>query len=68
MTVHRPQPSETGFTLLVVLVALSILAITLAVLLPVFSSVAESRNRLEDERTAIALARSSSTYSAARSR
>jgi len=47
-----------GFTLLEVLVALTVLSISLAALLPVFSTVAKSEGRLADERFAITLARS----------
>lgn len=54
----RRDHRTTGFTLLEILVALTVLAITLAALLPIFSNVVKNQDRLAQERTAIALAES----------
>jgi general secretion pathway protein I len=49
---------QGGFTLLEVLVALSVLAISLGVLVPVFSGTLERQAALADQKTATALAES----------
>ena len=53
---RRTSSNGAGFTLLETLVALAVLSLTLAVLLPIFSNAFKNEDRLIDERTAIALA------------
>ena len=50
--------AQAGFTLLEVLVALAILAISLGVLVPVFSDTLDRQLAMADQKTASALARS----------
>jgi len=52
------RPSEAGFTLLEVLVAFAILAISLGVLIPVFSGTLGRQAALADQKTATMLAQS----------
>ncbi len=55
---HRSSRPDAGFTLLEVLVALTVLAISLATLFDIFSGTIRRQSGLQDERAAILLVQS----------